>query len=278
MRKSRKLLLALTIVTSSAPLAAADIEQPVAATLLRANDPRLMSAAEHECTIAPIACNTTVTGTINGFECDLGGGSYTDFWRFPGTAGQRVIIDASSSNMDTGLVLLDAVPTARASDDDSGPGTDAHLEFDLDRTENWAIAITNVVPFDFGNYTLTLACGAATGCSSSPTALCLNDNRFKVEATFEVSGQPVGTAQVQKLTADTGYFWFFNADNVEVVVKVLNGCGLNNRYWVFAAGLTNVRVDLTVTDTETRAVRTYTNPQGTKYVAIQDTDAFATCP
>lgn len=277
MRKSRNLLLALMIATTSAPFAAADMEQPVAA-FLRANDPHQMTAAEHECTIAPIACNTTVNGSINGFECDLGGGNYTDFWRFPGTAGQRVIIDASSSNMDTGLVLLDEIPTSRASDDDSGPGTDSHLEFDLDRTENWAIAVINVVPFDLGNYTLTLACAAGTACSSSPTALCLNNNRFKVEATFQVPGQPVGTAQVQKLTADTGYFWFFNADNVEVVVKVLNGCGLNNRYWVFTAGLTDVRVDLTVTDTETGAVKTYTNPQGTKYVAVQDTAAFATCP
>lgn len=272
------LLLALMIAANSAPIAAADAQQPVAATLQRANNVQLMTAAEHECAIAPIACNTTVAGSINGFECDLGGGTYTDFWRFPGTAGQRVVIDASSGNMDTAVVLLDAVPNVRANDDDSGPGTDSHLEFNLDRTENWAIAVANALPFDLGNYTLSLACGATTSCVSSPTAMCLNNNRFKVEATFQVPGEPVANGRVQKLTADTGYFWFFNADNVEVVVKVLNGCPLNSRYWVFTAGLTNVQVDLKVTDTETGAVKTYTNPQGTKYVAVQDTAAFATCP
>ena len=36
--------------------------------------------------------------------------------------------------------------------------------------------------------------------------------------------------------------WFFQAENVEAVVKVLNGCGINDRYWVFAGGLTDVKV------------------------------------
>ena len=63
-----------------------------------------------------------------------------------------------------------------------------------------------------------------------------------------------------------------------MVVKVLNGCGLNSRYWTFAAGLTDVNVILTVTDTQTGAIRTYTNPQGISFQPIQDTDAFAACP
>ena len=66
--------------------------------------------------------------------------------------------------------------------------------------------------------------------------------------------------------------------NVEVVVKVLNGCGSNSRYWTFAGGLTDVNVILTVTDMQTGAVKTYTNPQGTPFQPIQDTDAFAACP
>jgi hypothetical protein len=41
--------------------------------------------------------------------------------------------------------------------------------------------------------------------------------------------------------------------------------------------LTNVSVTLTVTDTVTGAVRTYTNPQGTAFAPIQDTNAFV-CP
>ena len=83
-----------------------------------------------------------------------------------------------------------------------------------------------------------------------------------------------------RLTADTGGdFWFFNSANVEVVTKVLNGCGLSpGNYWVFSAGLTNVGVTLTYTDMMTGAVKTYTNPAGAAFEPVQDTRAFATCP
>jgi hypothetical protein len=86
-----------------------------------------------------------------------------------------------------------------------------------------------------------------------------------------------GPGRAVALTGDTGYFTFFDAANVEVLVKVLNGCGLNSRYWTFAGGLTDVNVILTVTDTQTGSVQTYTNPQGTPFQPIQDTNAFATC-
>jgi hypothetical protein len=114
-------------------------------------------------------------------------------------------------------------------------------------------------------------------CVASATALCLSNGRFKVTATWQTStGSGNGTAV--DLTSDTGYFWFFAASNVELVVKVLNACALNNQFWVFSGGLTNVAVTLTVTDTQTGAVRTYQNAQSTPYQPVQDTSAFATCP
>ena len=63
-----------------------------------------------------------------------------------------------------------------------------------------------------------------------------------------------------------------------MLVKVLNGCALNNRYWVFAAATTDVGYTLRVTDTETGRIKTYTNQVGQAAPAITDTDAFATCP
>ena len=79
------------------------------------------------------------------------------------------------------------------------------------------------------------------------------------------------------LTADSGYFWFFDSSNVELIVKVLEGCSTNNHRWVFASGLTNVLVSITATDIVTGTTRVYTNPQGTAFAPIQDTSAF-TCP
>lgn len=113
-------------------------------------------------------------------------------------------------------------------------------------------------------------------CVADADTLCLNNGRFKVEATFD-TGIQNGSAQVVKLTDETGYLWFFNASNVEAIIKVLNGCPLNQNFWVFTAGLTNVQVDITVTDTQTHESKTYINPPNTKYVSVQDTEAFATC-
>jgi len=120
---------------------------------------------------------------------------------------------------------------------------------------------------------------SAATCTPSSTALCLNNGRFKVEATFQAPGQPIGTAQVVKLTDETGYFWFFSSVNVEVIGKVINACvPPYNHFWFFGGGLTNVRVDIKVTDTKTGAIKMYTNPQGAAFQPILDTGAFATCP
>ncbi len=63
-----------------------------------------------------------------------------------------------------------------------------------------------------------------------------------------------------------------------MVVKVVNGCAVDSSYWTFAGGLTDVNVVMTVTDTQTGTIRTYTNPQSTAFQPIQDTSAFPSCP
>jgi hypothetical protein len=114
-------------------------------------------------------------------------------------------------------------------------------------------------------------------CVPGDTRLCLNGGRFQVEAQWTANGT-TGAGHAVSLTSDTGYFWFFAETNVEVVVKVLNACDYNQRYWFFAGGLTNVKVRLTVTDTRTGTIKIYDNPQRTPFRPVQDTNAFATCP
>jgi hypothetical protein len=76
----------------------------------------------------------------------------------------------------------------------------------------------------------------------------------------------------------TGYFWFLTEANVELLVKVLDGCPVNDRFRVFAGGLTNLEVELVVTDVLTGSSRAYHNPATTPFAPIGDTQAFATCP
>ena len=115
---------------------------------------------------------------------------------------------------------------------------------------------------------------AATGvCEPSPTRLCLNGDRFAVEATWKDFQGNTGVGKVVKLTPDTGYFWFFNPENVEVVLKVLNGVPVNGHRWVFYGALSSVEYTLTVTDSVTGARKTYTNAAGSM-ASVADTGAF----
>ena len=131
-----------------------------------------------------------------------------------------------------------------------------------------------------------LVVGEATGtglpagtCVPSSTVLCLQGGRFKVSVTWRQSSGATGVGSlVAGSTSDSGLFWFFSPTNYEMMAKVLNGCAVNNRHWVFFLATTNVGFTLTVTDTKTQQVKTYQNPPGKVSPVITDTSAFATCP
>jgi len=120
-------------------------------------------------------------------------------------------------------------------------------------------------------------------CGQTSNGLCIG-SRFRIEVDWSTAQggglSGAGTAVPGALQGfkDGGLFWFFNPENPEMLVKVLNGCATNNRFWVFSAATTNVSYTLTVTDSKTGTVKTYFNPDSTPAPAIQDTEAFATCP
>jgi hypothetical protein len=61
------------------------------------------------------------------------------------------------------------------------------------------------------------------------------------------------------------------------VVKVLRGCDVNDKFWVFTAAATNVEYVVKVTDHQAGRTKTYFNPLFTPGRATSDVDAF-TCP
>src|SRR5262245_44015770 len=115
---------------------------------------------------------------------------------------------------------------------------------------------------------------AVEACAPGGSALCLNQARFQVTVDWEVPSQGrSGHGTPVPLTGDTGYFWFFNSDNVELVIKVLDGRAVNGHFWVFYGALSDVPYTITVMDTQTGAVKTYTNPSGT-LASVADTSVF----
>ena len=133
---------------------------------------------------------------------------------------------------------------------------------------------------DAGSVTHSVVVSAGTGaCQPGAGVLCLNGGRFQVNANWTRPDGSTGSGTAVPLTDDSGYFWFFDPTNTEMVVKVLNGCAIDNAYWVFAAGLTNVLVNWEVLDTQTGVSFTQVNPQGTPFAPVQATTAFPTsCP
>jgi hypothetical protein len=119
-------------------------------------------------------------------------------------------------------------------------------------------------------------------CTTTATTLCLHD-RFTVRTRWRTNptpGSPTdGDGKVVGCANDgSGLFWFFSSDNWEVMVKALNACGLNNRWWVFSAATTNVFYRMEVFDTVNPEQKIYFNYPGPPAPAVTDTGAFATCP
>jgi hypothetical protein len=112
-------------------------------------------------------------------------------------------------------------------------------------------------------------------CAPGDERLCLSGGRFQIEVTWQDFAGNTGRGHAVPLSADTGYFWFFGASNVELIVKVLDGRGLNGHHWVFYGALSNVEYTVTVTDTQTGDVKTYLNPSG-RFASVGDTSAFPT--
>ncbi len=116
-------------------------------------------------------------------------------------------------------------------------------------------------------------------CVESDTISCLDAGRFKVQIDWrDFGGDQDDARRVPVVSDDSALYYFFEPDNWEMLVKVLDGCSFNNHFWVFAAATTNVEYSLTVTDTQEGETFFFQNPLGNPSEALTEIEAFATCP
>ena len=137
-------------------------------------------------------------------------------------------------------------------------------------------------------------------CEDGDFQSCLLD-RFLVRIHFVRPNGEDGEGRAIKLTDSATSFEFFEVGNVEMVVKMKDACALPagnpiRNFWVFVAGLTNVRVELTIIDTESgadaallqraqpavlhpgaRLSRRQNNPPGAIQATTEALGAFPTC-
>ncbi|HMB53431.1 MAG TPA: hypothetical protein VKU40_08945 [Thermoanaerobaculia bacterium] len=156
------------------------------------------------------------------------------------------------------------------------------LAFDIDLVADRIGPIDGGLQIDGQTVNQLMANGLpAPACPPSANdLLCLEDERFTVRTFWRTrfGTDGLGPKVLNVPSDDSGLVYFFNPDNWEILIKVLDGCSINNHFWVFAAATTNVEYTITVTDTQTNSVRTYSNPLSQAAAPIQDTSAFATCP
>jgi hypothetical protein len=95
-------------------------------------------------------------------------------------------------------------------------------------------------------------------CTADATTLCIDqtagDGRWEIKLDWATSLNGGSSGHAHAVPLDSvgisrgGLFWFFSADNPELIVKVIDGCGYNNHAWVYYSATTNVGFTLTVTD------------------------------
>ena len=115
---------------------------------------------------------------------------------------------------------------------------------------------------------------AEASCVADAQTLCLLGNRFRVSVEWQLRDGTTGRGTAVPGSDVSGTFWFFGPENIELVVKALDGRALNNRYWFFYGALSDVQYTITVFDTVTGARKRYRNPAG-NLCGKGDTSAFA---
>jgi hypothetical protein len=123
--------------------------------------------------------------------------------------------------------------------------------------------------------------GAGGPCESGADTLCLLGGRFEVRAQWrnprEPFGHGVAAAKPAPGSERTGLFTFFDPDNVELVVKMLDGRAANGAFWHFYGALSDVEYWVTVRDTAEDGLRTYHN-EPFELCGRGDTTAFVPAP
>lgn len=167
-------------------------------------------------------------------------------------------------------------------------GTSAIEQINLNWVDNYYLVTSGFLPDDKGTYSVTVSCSAPATrvLPASPglpaydgTIHTFRNGRFAIWGTWRDFASNTGSATFVPMgSGDSGVMWFFAPTNFEVLIKVLDGCGLNSRYWVFFAATTSVEFEINIYDLRDAVLKTYTNTLGVSAAAVTDTNAFATCP
>jgi hypothetical protein len=219
----------------------------------------------HDFALDPVSGDLYLTGQE---DCDTGCTLFVDRVTVPGHRRERLLSHsffgpASPLFDESGSLLLEITS--------------------FYRLENGALAYLGQPPrveSPFGPFYTDFDGGVraagTVGCVPSPWRACLQLRRFAIDVSFDATifGGPTGSGEPRLVSDESVAFSFFDEAILELFVKVVDGCGFNGHYWVYASGLTNVGVSLVLTDEVGATVYRVENPPGQPFAPVLDIDAF----
>ena len=92
----------------------------------------------------------------------------------------------------------------------------------------------------------------------------LVDGRFEVSVDWrnQHNGGSTGEGTARSYSNNTGFFWFFGPENVELALKILDGRPLNDHFWLLYGGLSDVEYTIRIVDRATGVAKRYVNEPG----------------
>lgn len=148
-------------------------------------------------------------------------------------------------------------------------------EFDTAAIAGGALPAANAAPALVVPNAARAEAAETASCGGGDT-LCLLGGRFEVEVVWRVERNGTTDSGVGRSVTgsdQTGYFWFFDRSNIELVVKMIDATSIGGGFWVFYGSLSDVEYSLEVTDTLAQETKTYVNAQGNQCGQF-DTAAF----
>ena len=197
---------------------------------------------------------------VRNRELPVPEGAVNDNWRDP-RGGNRTLTTSGLKAIGVSLVLE---TTHAQPDPEPDPDPDPEPPPDED----------DVLP---GPLPLPPTGPGYTDCRPTVSRLVF-DGDYRVSLCYETASGARGEARagIYKST-ESGLLWFFNSNNAEVLVKVLDGCRNNGYRWVYMAAATDVAFNVYVTDGKSQYWQ-YNNRQGEAAVTQTETKALACSP
>ena len=119
--------------------------------------------------------------------------------------------------------------------------------------------------------------GAGYSACRPTVAPLVFDGDIKVSLCYETATKEMDDASAAWKSDNSGLLYFFDSNNAEVFVKVLNGCKYNGYRWVYVAALTDVAFNMYINDGR-NPTKPYHNRQGDNHEIVQDLMAFRCTP